>query len=46
MGITSKMLSCRLKELVGEGLITWDVEAGRLPVKSEYTLTESWLETV
>ncbi|MDV2482598.1 helix-turn-helix transcriptional regulator [Methanoculleus sp. Wushi-C6] len=45
-GITAKVLSARLKELEEEGLIKRRVEAGTVPVRSEYTLTESGLEIV
>ncbi|MCU0629551.1 MAG: helix-turn-helix transcriptional regulator [Methanoregulaceae archaeon] len=45
-GITSKVLSARLKELEDEGLVNRRVEAGCFPIKSEYTLTESGLEIV
>ena len=42
-GITSKVLSKRLKELEEEGLIGKRVDADQFPVKSEYFLTESGL---
>ena len=45
-GITAKVLSARLKELEEEGLVERRVEAGTVPVRSEYTLTESGLEIV
>ena len=45
-GITPKMLSERLKELEGEGLLSRRVDATSFPVRSEYTLTESGLEIV
>ena len=45
-GITSKVLSARLKELENEGLIKRRVEVGNFPVKSEYTLSGSGLEIV
>jgi DNA-binding HxlR family transcriptional regulator len=45
-GITAKVLSARLKELEEEGLVERRVEAGTVPVKSEYTLTESGLEII
>jgi len=45
-GITSKVLSARLRELETEGLIQRQVDAGNFPVKSEYTLNESGLEIV
>ena len=42
-GITAKVLSTRLKELEGEGLVERRVEAGIVPIRSEYTLTASGL---
>lgn len=45
-GITSKVLSARLKELEAEGLIQRHVETENFPVKSEYILTGSGLEIV
>jgi DNA-binding HxlR family transcriptional regulator len=45
-GITAKILSARLKELEEEGLIEKRVEAGTIPIRSEYTLTGSGLEMV
>ena len=45
-GITQKILSERLKELEGEGIVTRHVDAATFPVKSEYTLTTSGLELV
>ena len=45
-GITPKILSERLKELEGEGLISRRVDATSFPVRSEYTLTESGLEII
>ncbi len=45
-GITAKVLSARLKELEEEGLVEKRVEAGTVPVRSEYTLTGSGLEIV
>ncbi|MCE5337676.1 MAG: helix-turn-helix transcriptional regulator [Methanomicrobiaceae archaeon] len=45
-GITAKVLSARLKELEEEGLVEKRVEAGTVPVRSEYTLTGSGLEMV
>ena len=45
-GITAKVLSARLKELEEEGLVERRVEAGTVPVRSEYTLTASGLEIV
>jgi DNA-binding HxlR family transcriptional regulator len=44
--ITQKILSERLRELEGEGIITKNVDATSFPVKSEYTLTPSGLELV
>mgnify|MGYP001026898821 FL=1 len=45
-GITAKVLSARLKELEEEGLVEKRVEAGSVPVRSEYTLTGSGLGLV
>ncbi|MCK9277731.1 MAG: helix-turn-helix transcriptional regulator [Methanoculleus sp.] len=45
-GITAKILSARLKELEEEGLVEKHVEAGTIPIRSEYTLTGSGLEMV
>ncbi|MDK2917132.1 MAG: hypothetical protein PWR25_1689 [Euryarchaeota archaeon] len=45
-GITAKVLSARLKELEEEGLVEKHVEAGTVPVRSEYTLTASGLGLV
>jgi DNA-binding HxlR family transcriptional regulator len=45
-GITSKVLSARLKELEDEGLVKRYVETGSFPIKSEYSLTDSGLEIV
>jgi DNA-binding HxlR family transcriptional regulator len=45
-GITAKVLSARLKELEEEGLVERRVEAGTVPVRSEYTLTASGLEII
>ena len=45
-GITAKVLSARLKELEEEGLVKKRVEAGSVPVRSEYTLTGSGLGLV
>jgi len=39
--ITPKILSARLKELEGEGLIIKETDARTFPVKSEYSLTRS-----
>jgi DNA-binding HxlR family transcriptional regulator len=45
-GITSKVLSERLKELESEALLSRNVDVTAFPVKTEYTLTESGLEIV
>jgi len=45
-GITSKVLSARLKELEEEGLVWKHVEASAFPVKSEYGLSESGVEII
>jgi len=45
-GITAKVLSARLKELEEEGLVEKHVDAGTVPVRSEYTLTASGLGLV
>lgn len=45
-GITAKVLSARLKELEKEGLVEKRVDAGSVPIRSEYTLTRSGLELV
>ncbi|NLA99699.1 MAG: helix-turn-helix transcriptional regulator [Methanomicrobiales archaeon] len=45
-GITSKVLSARLKELEAEGLVERRVDTGTVPIRSEYTLTASGLEIV
>ena len=42
-GITSKVLSQRLKELEDQGVVWNRVDADHFPVKSEYYLTESGL---
>jgi DNA-binding HxlR family transcriptional regulator len=39
-GITPKILSMRMKELVKEGLVRKKVDARTFPVKSEYSLTD------
>ena len=44
--ITPKVLSSRLKELEGEGLISREVDASQFPVKTEYALTESGKEFI
>lgn len=38
--ITPKMLSSRLKELEGEGMIKKRIDANKFPIKSEYCLTQ------
>jgi DNA-binding HxlR family transcriptional regulator len=45
-GITPKVLSARLRELEGEGLIENSFDGSSFPVRSEYSLTESGLEIV
>ena len=40
------MLSERLKELEGAGLITKSVDASRVPIKVEYDLTDSGMELI
>lgn len=45
-GITSKVLSERLKELEEEGLVWKRVDASTFPVKSKYGLTESGVEII
>ncbi|MDD3407711.1 MAG: winged helix-turn-helix transcriptional regulator [Methanomicrobium sp.] len=45
-GITSKLLSERLKELEEEEIIIRRVDAGSFPVKTEYSLTESGVEII
>ena len=42
--ITSKILSERLQELEAEGIITKKVDASVVPIRSEYTLTDSGIE--
>lgn len=44
--ITAKILSERLQELEAEGIISKTVDASTVPVKSEYTLTESGVELI
>ncbi len=39
-GITPKILSARLKELVRQGMVKKRVDAKTFPVKSRYSLTE------
>jgi len=45
-GITAKVLSARLKELEKEGLVEKKIDTKTIPVRSEYTLTESGLGLV
>jgi DNA-binding HxlR family transcriptional regulator len=45
-GITQKVLSARLKELEGEGLVKNSVDRSSFPHRSEYTLTGSGLEII
>lgn len=40
-GITPKILSLRLSELEEEGLIKKEIDNSKIPVKCEYSLTES-----
>ncbi|MDR0439293.1 MAG: helix-turn-helix transcriptional regulator [Methanocalculaceae archaeon] len=42
--ITAKVLSERLKELEVEGIISKNINATIVPIRSEYTLTESGIE--
>lgn len=42
--ITPKMLSERLTELEEEGIVVKKVDASSVPVRSEYTLSESGVE--
>ena len=42
--ITAKVLSERLQELEAEGIVTKSVDARVVPIRSEYTLTESGIE--
>ena len=44
--ITPKMLSERLTELEAEGIISKRVDASVVPIKTEYTLTESGIELI
>ncbi|MDO5846586.1 MAG: helix-turn-helix domain-containing protein [Methanocorpusculum sp.] len=44
--ITPKVLSERLSELEGEGIVLKTVDATSVPVKSEYTLSESGVELI
>lgn len=45
-GITSKVLSARLKELEEEGLISRTLIPESFPVKTEYRLTQSGVEII
>ncbi|HQJ88705.1 MAG TPA: helix-turn-helix domain-containing protein [Methanoregulaceae archaeon] len=45
-GIPQKVLSGRLRELEGEGLVTRRVDTSSHPVRTEYTLTGSGLGIV
>ena len=45
-GITSKLLSERLKELEDENIINRQVDSTSFPVKTEYSLTESGVEII
>ncbi len=42
--ITSKVLSERLSELIAEGIVTHRVDSSVIPIKSEYSLTDSGIE--
>jgi len=44
--ITAKILSERLQELEAENIISKKIDASVVPVKSEYTLTESGVELI
>ena len=44
--ITPKILSERLQELEEEGIVIKHVDASTVPVKSEYTLSESGMELI
>jgi DNA-binding HxlR family transcriptional regulator len=44
--ITPKVLSTRLRDLEGEGLIVKKVDASRYPVKCEYSLTKSGMDFI
>jgi len=44
--ITPKVLSQRLKELEESDLITKSIDASRVPIKTEYDLTESGKELI
>lgn len=45
-GITPKILSERLSELEAEGIVVNTIDTRSVPIKSEYTLSESGLELV
>ena len=45
-GITAKILSERLQELEAENIVSKKIDASTVPVKSEYTLTESGVELI
>lgn len=40
-GITSKVLAMRLRELEAEGIVQKRVDSSVVPIKSEYSLTDS-----
>ena len=42
--ITAKVLSERLQELEAEGIVSKTIDATDVPIRSEYTLTESGIE--
>ncbi len=44
--ITAKVLSERLQELETEGIVSKRIDASVVPIRSEYTLTESGIELV
>lgn len=44
--ITAKILSERLQELEAENIISKKIDASVVPIKSEYTLTESGIELI
>jgi DNA-binding HxlR family transcriptional regulator len=45
-GITAKLLSLRLKELVAEGMIRKQVDATKFPIICEYSLTQTGKEFI
>ncbi len=45
-GVTSKTLSTRLKELERDGLVKKKVDNSTIPIKCEYSLTESGEELI